>query len=65
MSDQPDIIAMHDQAVEEIKQSARIVASYYKQLRADGVDLYDALQLTLDFQGRLIFPVSDDAEGEA
>lgn len=58
---EPDIIASHDQAQAEFKQKARVVGAYYKQLRAEGVDEYEAMRLTLAFQRRLIFP---DAQAE-
>lgn len=68
MDNRPDPVARTDQAQAEMVQTARVVAAYWKQLVAEGVDDYDATKLTLAFQRRLIFPdvaadpVDDDAD---
>ena len=54
--DVPDIIAIHDQAKAEVVQKARLVGAYFMQLRAEGIEEYEATRLTLAFQRRLIFP---------
>lgn len=67
MDESPDAIALHDQVKAEAVQKARVVGAYWKQLRAEGVDDYDATKLTLAFQRRLIFPdaVADPADDDA
>jgi hypothetical protein len=63
--EQPDAVALHDQLQAECVQKARVVGAYWKQLKAEGVDDYDATRLTLDFQRRLIFPdVAADASDD-
>lgn len=53
---EPDIIAIHDQAQAEVRQKARVVAAYYKQLLAEGVETYEATRLALMFQRPVHLP---------
>lgn len=62
--DGPDPVALHDQAKAEATQQARVVGAYWKQLKAEGVDDYDATKLTLAFQRRFVFADEDEADGE-
>jgi hypothetical protein len=61
MTGEPDPVALHDQAQAEVRQKARVVGAYWVQLRTEGVDDYDATQLALAFQRRLIFPTAEEA----
>jgi hypothetical protein len=57
-----DIIALYDQVQAEIRQQARIVATYFKQLREEGIDEYEAMRLTLAFQQQFMFAGQEEAE---
>ncbi len=52
----PASVASHDQAVAEAQQQARVVGSYWRRLKAEGLDDYDALRLTAAFQRGYVFP---------
>jgi hypothetical protein len=55
----PDFGAIIDQAQAEVQDKARIVAAYYFKLRAEGVEPYDVLRLTLAMQERILFGETD------
>jgi hypothetical protein len=63
-----DIIALYDQVQAEIRQQARVVAAYFKQLRDEGMEEDEAMQLTLAFQQHFVFaaeaaePEEDDGD---
>jgi hypothetical protein len=53
--DMPDLTAAIDQAIVQARDVAKVVASYWKSLIAEGVDGYDATKLTLAYQRRFLF----------